>query len=137
MIKFLLLGLLAGHPRHGYELKAMFEELFGGTWPLNPGQVYMTLQKLEDEGLVTSERRRAGAAPRPPRLLDHRGRPLRAQAMDDRADATDRSASARRWSRRCSPRSSPTTAHAIDLIWAQRRHHLQAIAQLRDKKNDR
>ena len=55
MIKYLLLGLLAGDPRHGYELKGLFEDLFGGTWPLNPGQVYMTLQRLEDDGLVTSE----------------------------------------------------------------------------------
>lgn len=52
MLKFVLLGLLAAEPRYGYELKAVFEQLLGGTWPLNIGQVYTTLTKLEREGLI-------------------------------------------------------------------------------------
>lgn len=55
MLKFVLLGLLAGEPRHGYELKVVFEELLAGTWPLNIGQVYTTLGRLEHEGLVEAE----------------------------------------------------------------------------------
>ena len=135
MIKFLLLGLLAGRPRHGYELKAMFEELFGGTWPLNPGQVYMTLQKLEDEGLVTSERVEQELLP---------DRRVFSITEDGRFEL-------KKWT--TEPSDGPirireemvakvltaivtTPATAIDLIWSQRRHHLQAIAQLRDKKAD-
>jgi DNA-binding PadR family transcriptional regulator len=54
-VKYTLMGLLAEAPRHGYELKGAFEELFGGSWPLNIGQVYTTLGRLERDGLVRSE----------------------------------------------------------------------------------
>jgi DNA-binding PadR family transcriptional regulator len=55
MLKFVLLGLLADRPRHGYDLRARFEELLGGTWPLNIAQVYTALNGLEREGLVSCE----------------------------------------------------------------------------------
>jgi DNA-binding PadR family transcriptional regulator len=55
MLKFVLLGLLAGEPRHGYDLKGVFEHLLGGTWPLNIAQVYTALGKLEADGLVACE----------------------------------------------------------------------------------
>lgn len=54
MLKFALLGLLAQRDRHGYDLKSAFEELTGGTWPLNIGQVYTTLARLERDGLVAN-----------------------------------------------------------------------------------
>ena len=40
-----ILGLLADHPRHGYELRAAFEALAGGEalWSVKPAQVYTTL----------------------------------------------------------------------------------------------
>ena len=47
-----LLALLAEEPQHGYGLKTGFEHRTGGTWPLNIGQVYTTLQRLERDGLV-------------------------------------------------------------------------------------
>ena len=47
-----LLGLLADGPRHGYGLKSAFERATGGVWPLNVGQVYTTLERLERDGLV-------------------------------------------------------------------------------------
>ncbi len=37
---------------HGYQLRAAFEESTGGTWPLNIGQVYTTLSRLERDQLV-------------------------------------------------------------------------------------
>jgi len=37
---------------YGYQLRASFEESTGGTWPLNIGQVYTTLSRLERDGLV-------------------------------------------------------------------------------------
>src|SRR5437588_6246919 len=55
MLKFLLLGLLAGGPRHGYELKGNFDDLVGTAWPLNIAQIYTALAKLEEEGLVACE----------------------------------------------------------------------------------
>jgi DNA-binding PadR family transcriptional regulator len=55
MLKHALLGLLAQEPRHGYDLKNAFEAMLGGTWPLNIGQVYTTLARLERDGLVESQ----------------------------------------------------------------------------------
>lgn len=47
-----LLALLEQGPRYGYQLRAEFEDRTGGTWPLNVGQVYTTLSRLERDGLV-------------------------------------------------------------------------------------
>jgi DNA-binding PadR family transcriptional regulator len=47
-----LLALLEQGPRYGYQLRAEFEDRTGGTWPLNVGQVYTTLNRLERDGLV-------------------------------------------------------------------------------------
>jgi DNA-binding PadR family transcriptional regulator len=47
-----LLALLHEGPRHGYQLKTEFEQATGGVWPLNVGQVYTTLDRLERDGLV-------------------------------------------------------------------------------------
>jgi DNA-binding PadR family transcriptional regulator len=51
-IKHGLLALLERGPMHGYQLRAAFEESTGGTWPLNIGQVYTTLSRLERDQLV-------------------------------------------------------------------------------------
>jgi DNA-binding PadR family transcriptional regulator len=51
-LKYGVLGLLAAEPLHGYEVKVRFEEMLGGTWDVNIGQVYSTLQRLERDGLV-------------------------------------------------------------------------------------
>ena len=53
-----LLALLNEGPRHGYQLKTEFEAATGGVWPLNIGQVYTTLDRLERDGFV--ELREAG-----------------------------------------------------------------------------
>jgi DNA-binding PadR family transcriptional regulator len=47
-----LLALLDDRKRHGYQLKTEFEHATGGVWPLNVGQVYTTLERLERDGLV-------------------------------------------------------------------------------------
>ncbi|NHC12778.1 PadR family transcriptional regulator [Motilibacter deserti] len=47
-----LLALLEEGPSYGYQLRAAFEERTGSTWPLNVGQVYTTLARLERDGLV-------------------------------------------------------------------------------------
>ncbi|HVH63961.1 MAG TPA: PadR family transcriptional regulator [Candidatus Dormibacteraeota bacterium] len=51
-LKFGLMGLLSKEPLHGYEVKSRFEEMLGGTWEVNIGQIYTTLQRLERDGLV-------------------------------------------------------------------------------------
>jgi len=50
-----LLALLEQGPRYGYQLRAEFEHHTGGTWPLNVGQVYTTLARLERDGLVEGQ----------------------------------------------------------------------------------
>jgi DNA-binding PadR family transcriptional regulator len=47
-----LLALLERGPMYGYQLRASFEESTGATWPLNIGQVYTTLSRLERDGMV-------------------------------------------------------------------------------------
>jgi DNA-binding PadR family transcriptional regulator len=51
-VRYGLLALLAEEPTHGYQLKTAFERRTGGSWALNIGQVYTTLQRLERDGLV-------------------------------------------------------------------------------------
>ena len=53
-VKFGLLALLDEAPSHGYNLKTAFERRTGGSWALNIGQVYTTIQRLERDGLVES-----------------------------------------------------------------------------------
>jgi DNA-binding PadR family transcriptional regulator len=52
-----LLGLLSQRPRHGYELRAAFEALVGGEelWDVKPAQIYTTLARLEESGLIRQE----------------------------------------------------------------------------------
>ena len=51
-----LLALLAKEPAHGYELKNLLEQTFGEAYPSpNIGQIYVTLQRLERDGLVSSQ----------------------------------------------------------------------------------
>jgi DNA-binding PadR family transcriptional regulator len=47
-----LLALLAEGPQYGYQLRAAFDERTASTWPLNVGQVYTTLSRLERDELV-------------------------------------------------------------------------------------
>lgn len=51
-VKNALLALVGQGPKYGYQLRAEFEERTGGSWPLNIGQVYTTLNRLERDGLV-------------------------------------------------------------------------------------
>ena len=53
-IRSSLLALLSERDSYGYELKRLFEERTGGSWPVNIGQVYSTLTRLERDGLVES-----------------------------------------------------------------------------------
>ena len=54
-VRHSLLALLSAGPTHGYGLKTEFENATGDVWPLNVGQVYTTLGRLERDGLVTAE----------------------------------------------------------------------------------
>jgi DNA-binding PadR family transcriptional regulator len=54
-VRHALLALLSEGPKYGLQLGQEFEERTGEVWPLNMGQVYTTLQRLERDGLVESD----------------------------------------------------------------------------------
>jgi DNA-binding PadR family transcriptional regulator len=58
-VRYALLALLRQGPMHGYQLKMAFEGSTGGTWPLNIGQVYTTLARLERDGCARPSTRPA------------------------------------------------------------------------------
>lgn len=53
-VKHGLLGLLAHKPQNGYELKNAFDEIAGGFWDVNFGQIYSTIDRLVKDGLITA-----------------------------------------------------------------------------------
>ncbi len=54
-VRHALLGLLSEGPKYGHQLRQEFEARTGDVWPLNVGQVYTTLQRLERDGLIESD----------------------------------------------------------------------------------
>jgi DNA-binding PadR family transcriptional regulator len=50
-----LLALLSEGPKYGLRLQSEFQSKTGDVWPLNVGQVYTTLQRLERDGLVETD----------------------------------------------------------------------------------
>jgi DNA-binding PadR family transcriptional regulator len=54
-VRHAMLALLSEGPKYGLRLREEFEDRTGEVWPLNVGQVYTTLQRLERDGLVESD----------------------------------------------------------------------------------
>ena len=64
-MRYPVLATLATAPAHGYEIKRGLEERFGSAVaPLNIGQVYTSLQRLQRDELVTDEEAREGGRDR-------------------------------------------------------------------------
>ena len=47
-----LLAILDQGPCYGYQLRTEFDRRTGSTWPLNVGQIYNTLERLERDGFA-------------------------------------------------------------------------------------
>jgi DNA-binding PadR family transcriptional regulator len=62
-VRHALLALLREGPKYGLQLRQEFEERTGEVWPLNVGQVYTTLQRLERDGLVDADDATEGDGP--------------------------------------------------------------------------
>jgi DNA-binding PadR family transcriptional regulator len=118
-----LLALLADGPRYGSRLRTEFEARTGGAWPLNIGQVYTTLDRLERDGMVARDG------------VDEARRALYALTEAGRAEL-------RSWYARPVERASPPRdelaiklvmavgADGVDVrevVEAQRRHVVQAL----------
>ena len=54
-VRHALLALLSEEPKYGQRLREEFEAGTGEVWPLNIGQVYTTMQRLERDGLIESD----------------------------------------------------------------------------------
>jgi len=54
-VRHAILGFLSEGPKYGHQLRQEFEARTADVWPLNVGQVYTTLQRLERDGLVESD----------------------------------------------------------------------------------
>ena len=54
-VRHAMLALLSEGPKYGLQLRQEFEAGTGEIWPLNVGQVYTTLQRLERDGMVESD----------------------------------------------------------------------------------
>jgi DNA-binding PadR family transcriptional regulator len=54
-VRHALLALLSEGSKYGLQLRQEFESRTGEVWPLNVGQVYLTLQRLERDELVESD----------------------------------------------------------------------------------
>ena len=54
-VPYALLALLSEGPKYGLRLQNEFQLRTGEVWPLNVGQVYTTLQRLERDGLVETD----------------------------------------------------------------------------------
>lgn len=51
-----ILGLLAQKSRHGYELHSAFSTVMdAATWDVKPAQIYTTLERLQESGLVQTK----------------------------------------------------------------------------------
>ncbi|NJP69165.1 PadR family transcriptional regulator, partial [Streptomyces spiramenti] len=121
-IRFGLLALLERGPSHGAQLRLDFEARTGATWPLNIGQVYMTLARLERDGLVES---RTGAGARQHYAITDAGR---REVGEWYARPVDRSQPARDELAIKVAMAVGTQGSGIgDVIAIQRRHTLRAM----------
>lgn len=62
-LSYALLGLLEERPRHGYELKHLYDERFGPGRAVKFGQIYATLARLQRDGWVDIAAVESGAGP--------------------------------------------------------------------------
>lgn len=79
-MRYGLLTLLAEEPTHGYGLKTSLERVTGGSWAINVGQVYSTLQRLERDGLVAQD---AAPGEDPAAARDHRDYRITARGQQE------------------------------------------------------
>ena len=70
-VRHALLALLVEGPKYGLQLREEFEATTGDVWPLNVGQVYTTLQRLERDGSIEGDASSSDERQRDYRITDH------------------------------------------------------------------
>lgn len=124
----LVLALLAKEPSHGYELRARIEKALG---PLavgfNAGQMYVTLGRLEQAGLVTSTRE--AAAERPERRIFELTATGRERVQDWLSDVTWPRPDLTNFHLKLVVAAAGSLADPLEVIGSQRR---ELVRRLRD-----
>ena len=92
VIRHALLALLSEGPKHGFQLAQEFAAGTGEMWPLNTGQVYTTLQRLDRDGLVESDGAESGTQTI---IRDHRSGTIRVGDVASTSARHDASAARR------------------------------------------
>jgi DNA-binding PadR family transcriptional regulator len=134
-MRFPLLALLAAGPAHGYELKQALEQRFGAVLaPLNAGQIYTTLQRLERDGLVDDDAVAQNGRPnkRVYRLTDQGRTELRSWV----ADSTPATRLKDDFFIKLVLAEAAGIADPLELIDRQRSAYLQALRSLDDVAAD-
>jgi DNA-binding PadR family transcriptional regulator len=128
-MRYPLLALLASRPAHGYELKQELEQHFGSVLPpLNAGQIYTTLQRLERDGLVEGDR---VAQERRPNKRVYRVTDAGREALQEWVDeATSGSRLKDEFFLKLVLAGMTGVAEPLALIERQRRAYLQALRDL-------
>jgi DNA-binding PadR family transcriptional regulator len=85
-----LAALLLAGPNHGYQLMSTLESELGPLWETRASRVYLTLARMEQEGLITSARVRQDNRPdRRILRLTTRGRSIAQSWLDGEGPADD------------------------------------------------
>ena len=113
-VRLAILSLLADGPKHGYELIKELEARSGGLYRASAGTVYPTLQLLEDEGLIVSERQDGKRV----YCLTDEGRAGLAQEEDTVRGIWNRAARWQDWSRWMGPEAALVAAPLAALMKA-------------------
>jgi DNA-binding PadR family transcriptional regulator len=128
-----LMAILEDRPSYGLSLKNEFEARTGGIWPLNVGQVYMTLGRLQRDGLVQVDPSGASQSQKVYALTDEgRGR------LDDwfAEPASDGPPSREELVLKLVMVARRDRAEAADVIQAERRNAVQLLQEYTRLKRD-
>jgi len=131
-----LLGLLAGGPRHGYDLKRAHDDRLPRAKPLAYGQVYATLGRLERDGLVSEAGQdREGGPDRTSYEITDEGR----QHLDTWLSAVEPPApyvSSELFSKVVVALLAADAGRARDYLVAQRAAHMSRMRELTTAKSE-
>jgi len=119
-LRLVLLALIEGEPRHGYDLIKLLEERSGGAYAPSPGVIYPSLSMLADEGLIeeqpgSDQRRRFGLTSQGAALLEQ-DRERAAKLLQRLDDIAQRNKEQR----------SPQIERAIANLFTAIRHRMSA-----------
>ncbi len=124
-VRHALLALLSEGPKYGLQLRQEFEARTGEVWPLNVGQVYTTLQRLERDGLVESDDPEGEGPQKGFRITAAGGRELADWLQHP--TRTWRRRPATSWSSRCWWRLRVPGVDVHELVQVHRRHLVELM----------